>query len=205
VGGAMSPLRVYRDDGALASVAGRFVRLPFGALPLTAAGALPLLAVLVFAGGVPAAGLVAVAFLVAVAGAARSRAERGRLAWLVPPLLRALEYGILLWLTDLADADALPACFALLGVLAFHHYDTVYRLKHQGVAPPTWLRIASGGWDGRLVVVYALAAADALEPVLAVLALALGVLFVSESVVSWLGAARAEGTPTYIDEDLEDA
>ncbi|HET6547167.1 MAG TPA: hypothetical protein VFG79_01835 [Solirubrobacter sp.] len=59
----MSPLRVYRDDGALATAAGRFVRLPFGALGLTVAGALPLLAVLVFADGVPAAGLVAVAFV----------------------------------------------------------------------------------------------------------------------------------------------
>jgi hypothetical protein len=201
----MSPLRIYRDDGVLATAAGRFVRLPFGALGLTVAGALPLLAVLVFADDVPASGLVAVAFLVVVAGAARTSADRGRLAWLVPPLLRALEYGILLWVTDLADADALPAGFALLGVLAFHHYDTVYRLKHQGVPPPTWLRIVSGGWDGRLLVVYALAAADALEPVLAVLAIALAVLFVSESVVSWLGAVRAEGTHPYIDEELEDA
>jgi hypothetical protein len=201
----MSPLRIYRDDGVLATAAGHLVRLPFSALRLTVAGALPLLAVLVLTDDVPAAGLVAVAFLVVVAGAARTSADRGRLAWLVPPLLRALEYGILLWVTDLADADALPAGFALLGVLAFHHYDTVYRLKHQGVPPPTWLRIASGGWDGRLLVVYALAAADALEPVLAVLAIALAVLFVSESVVSWLGAVRAEGTHPYIDEELEDA
>jgi hypothetical protein len=157
--------------------------------------------VLVFSDGVPAAGLAAVAFLIVVAGAAAPRAERGRLAWLVPPLLRALEYGILLRLVDLADPDALPACYALLGVLAFHHYDTVYRLKHQNAAPPTWLRMASGGWDGRLLVVYALAAAGALEPVLAVLALALAVLFVSESVVSWLRVARSEGQPIYIDED----
>ena len=73
--------------------------------------------------------------------AGRAAAARGPrtgthpLAWLVPPLLRLVEYGSLIALTAAADPDALPVCFALLGVLAFHHYDTVYRLRHQRLAP----------------------------------------------------------------------
>jgi hypothetical protein len=136
-----------------------------------------------------------------VAGAGARHAQRGRFAWIVPPLLRALEYGLLLRLTVLGDHDALPSCFALLGVLAFHHYDTVYRLRHQRVAPPAWLGAAGGGWDGRLLVIYLLAVAGVLGVGLTVIAVALAVLFVSESVTSWLRFARTERPRSYGEDD----
>ena len=50
------------------------------------------------------------------------------------------------------------AAFALLCALAFRHYDLVYRLRHRGVAPPRWLDRAGGGWDGRLLAGFVLAA-----------------------------------------------
>jgi hypothetical protein len=205
----MSALRVYRDDGPLAQSVARAstaVRLPVGPLVLTVAGAVPLLAALVIwhdelppAG----AGLLAVALLVAAAGAAAPRSDRGRLGWLVPPLLRVLEYGVVLRIVAVSEPRALPACYALLGALAFHHYDSVYRLRHQKAEPPTWLRFSSGGWDGRLLVVFAFAAAGALRPTLIILAIVLGVLFVAESVVSWLRFARLEARSVYEDDDVE--
>jgi hypothetical protein len=129
----------------------------------------------------------------------------GRMAWAVPPLLRLAEYGLLITLTAVAAPDAMPACFALLGALAFHHYDTVYRLRHQGDAPPRWLRWSGGGWDGRLLVASALAAAGALHAGLIAGAAGLGVLYVTESVRSWRGFVRTTRTPVYDDDDLEAA
>lgn len=205
----MSTLRAYRDDGPLAGLAAQIAAaapLPLGPLALTVAGAAPLLAVLVAARGEPpAAGLAAVAVLIAAGGAAATRAERGRLAWAVPPLLRALEYGVLIRLTALADPGAMAACYALLAVLAFHHYDAVYRLRHQKLPPPAWVRLAALGWDGRLLILYALAAAGGLGAGLVAGAGALALLFGGESVASWLRFARAEARTVYADEDVEAA
>jgi hypothetical protein len=121
-------------------------------------------------------------------------AEPHALAWLVPPFVRLGEYGTLIGVTAIADAGALPACFALLIVLAFHHYDTIYRMRFTGTAPPRWLRLAGGGWEGRIVLVCLLAAAGLLEPGLLVAAVVLGLLFVSESVAFWARFSGA-GSP----------
>jgi hypothetical protein len=203
----MNTLLVYRDDGPLAALAGRRSALRFGGLPLLVLGALPIIAALAAAGDdLPpdAVGLVALAFLVVVAGAGARHAQRGRFAWTVPPLLRALEYGLLIRLTAVADHHALPACYALLGVLAFHHYDTVYRLRHQRVAPPAWLGAAGGGWDGRLLVIYLLAAVGVLGAGLTVAAVALALLFGIESVTSWLRFGQTERPRSYGEEDDDD-
>lgn len=120
------------------------------------------------------------------------RAHSHPLAWLVPPLVRAIEYGSIVALTAVAEPDALPICFALLGALAFHHYDTVYRVRHQGSPPPTWLGAVGGGWDGRLLVACGLALAGALELGLLVGAVGLGALYAVESAVSWVRFAGVE-------------
>ncbi|MGH3042770.1 MAG: DUF5941 domain-containing protein [Gaiellaceae bacterium] len=112
-------------------------------------------------------------------------AEPRALAWLVPPLVRLFEYGTLIAVTAIDDRGALPACFALLVVLAFHHYDTVYRMRYQGTAPPRWVRLAGGGWEGRIIVVCMLALAGVLEAGLIVAAVGLGLLYVAESAWSW--------------------
>jgi hypothetical protein len=123
------------------------------------------------------------------------------LAWLAPPLLRVLDYGALIALTAAADADALPLCFAFLGVLAFHHYDMVYRLRHQRQTPSSWIRAVGGGWDGRLLVASALALGGGLRVGLLVAAVGLALVYVTESFLSWVRFARAEGPALHQDED----
>jgi Family of unknown function (DUF5941) len=198
--------QVYRDDGPLALLIGRLGRArPVDETALTFAGAaLVALAAALTDDPLPLGALTAavvVAVIVVAAGSQRSHG--GRLAWLVPPLLRVLEYAFLIRLTVVADRDAMPLCFALLAVLAFHHYDTVYRLRHQRLAPPAWLRAAGGGWEGRVLAASVLALAGVLGPGLLVAAIGLGALFLTETVVSWVRYARAERPAVLDDEDDE--
>lgn len=110
----------------------------------------------------------------------------GPLAWLVPPLVHLVEYGLVIALTAVSDRDALPACFAFLGAVAFHHYETVYRLRHRHVPPPSWLQAAGGGWEGRVLFVCVLALVGALRLGLIVAAAVLALVYVIESARSWL-------------------
>jgi len=205
----MSALQVYRDDGPLAGLLGARLVRAFPAVPaaLTILGALPLTVLLAVDDAqsalVPA--VAAVALYVALAATGAVRADVGRFAWAVPPLLRLVEYAALIRLTILADRSAMPLCFAVLGVLAFHHYDAVYRLRHQRVPPPGWVSAVGGGWDGRLIVAFVLAALGALDAGLLVAAIALGAVFVVESGVSWLRFARGVRPAAYDDDDGDDA
>jgi Family of unknown function (DUF5941) len=204
----VSPLQVYRDDGPLAACLGRLVgALPVGEVPLTVLGAIPLVVILAVPASTLSTGAAALAALalVLLAGAGSGRAGKGRFAWIAPPLLRALEYGTLIKLTAMTAPDAMPLCYALLAVLAFHHYDTVYRLRHQRTSPPAWTQLVGGGWDGRLLVASALALANVLGPGLIVAALVLAPVFVAESVVGWLRFMGAERPTVYEDEDVQDA
>jgi len=126
---------------------------------------------------------------------------RGRFSWLAPGVIRALEYGLLILTAALAHGHAMRACFALLAVLAFHHYDTVYRLRQQGAPPPVWVSLAGGGWDGRIILAFIALVAAVTTAGMAVAAVLLAVLFVGESVSSWTGRARAEQPLTYAEED----
>ncbi len=45
-----------------------------------------------------------------------------------------------------ADVNgALPAAFGLVAAVAYHHYDTVYRIRGGAGAPPAWLVRTIGG------------------------------------------------------------
>ncbi len=190
---AGSDLVAYRDDGLLAALLGRTAgswisgaRDRAGALPVTLAGAVPVAAV-----GIPHgprwALAVAIGWYVLAAGAGSGMSHARRLSWLLPCLLRGVEYAVLLRITALAEPRALPLCFALLAALAFHHYDTIFRLESQRRPPPTWLRFAGGGWDLRLLAAGALFVAGGLPTGLAVGAVGLGLLYVGESAASWIG------------------
>lgn len=195
----------YRDDGPLArllgSVLGRLAPLPPVALVL--AGMAPaVMLIAVEADGAPrglAAG--AVAWLVLLAGLSSGRPHVDRSAWSAPGLLRLAEYGLLAWIAALSSGRALPAAFALIAALAFRHYDLVYRERYQGMAPSRWLSTAAGGWDGRLLVASILLVAEGLPAGFFVLAAALGVAFVAESVASW---TRFRAQPLSVYEDEED-
>jgi hypothetical protein len=169
----VNALLVYRDDGPVARALGARNHLP--PLPLIAVAVLPL-AVAVAGVELPRAAVIG--WLVVTAGLSGGKAG----GWAVPPALRAAEYGAILWLAGADDADA---AFVLLAALALRHYDLIYRLRDRGSAPPAWLNAASLGWDGRLVVVCALALAGALRPGLFVAGGLLALLTAVESAAAW--------------------
>ena len=128
------------------------------------------------------------------AAAALRRASAHRrphaLAWLAPPLLRAVEYAFLVALTAAVEPAALPQCFALVTVLALHHYDIVYRLRYQGIAPSRWVSALGGGWEVRIVAAALLALAGWLGAGLALAAGVLGLVYAGEATVTWVAVAR---------------
>lgn len=103
----------------------------------------------------------------------------GRSGWAVPALLRLVELGLLLGVTAALAPDAMPWAYGLAFVLAYHHYDTLYRALGGG-APPRWLVVGGLGVDGRLVVgaVAAVLGAQAWEGFLVVATVVLGAWFV---------------------------
>ncbi|MDG4763488.1 DUF5941 domain-containing protein [Solwaraspora sp. WMMD406] len=174
----------YRDDGFVArrwsavddpqrlsdathraAVRSAVVDLGAGQLPIALVGTLVSVTLLLVAVGPLAASgglgtavggavfVVAAGLLVATAaGAARPAA--GALDWLVPAALRAAELLFVVAAGALAAVPP-PVTYALLLVLALHHYDLTARLEKRLGAPP--LHRWSLGWDGRVLLLTAAA------------------------------------------------
>lgn len=128
---------------------------------------------------------------------------KGALDWLVPPFFRAAEYGTVLVLAAKSEVNgALPAAFGLVGAVAYHHYDTVYRIRGDAGAPPRWLVRAIGGHEGRILLVTVLAALLApteFKVALTALAVAVALLVLVESIRFWVTAHKT-GAPAVHDE-----
>ncbi|MEW9527095.1 DUF5941 domain-containing protein [Microbispora sp. NPDC049125] len=187
-----SAVVAYRDDGTLSKGMGLLVSGQLPPLPPALAGAF-VTAVLL---GLGAAGaddfaVFAPAVALLLAGAGSSHPHDGRLDWLVPPILRLTEYGFIASAGFARDVPPVLV-FALLGAMAFHHYDTVYRLRQHVYAPP-WLAPAGLGWDGRMLVVALGGLLGLVAPVFVLLAVYLWCLFGWESLTCWLAAPRAAG------------
>ncbi|MDT0268362.1 DUF5941 domain-containing protein [Streptomyces sp. DSM 44915] len=191
---APAALRGLADNGPLALAAGR-PRLPGPPAPVWA-----LLAVLLLLATLPPvvgagswlAVLGALGYGIA-AGRAAARPLRGGLDWLLPPLFRAGEYLTILLLAAHSEVNgALPAAFCLVAASAYHHYDTVYRLRGGAGAPPRWLAMATGGHEGRVLVVTVAAAlwadGQGFTTALAVLAGAVALLVLGESIRFWISS-----------------
>ncbi|MFJ3929094.1 DUF5941 domain-containing protein [Streptomyces sp. NPDC090029] len=197
------------DSGPLASVVARAARGPARRLPgmatpvLAAAGA----AALVATAGLTAYGtpwtLLAALLYCATSGVAVARPLTGALDWLVPPVFRAAEYLTVLLLAAHAGVNgALPAAYGLVAAVAYHHYDTVYRIRGGAGAPPGWLVRALGGHEGRVLAVALLAFlldGDGLAVALTALACALALVVLAESIRFWVSAHR-RGAPAVHDE-----
>ncbi|MFI0417956.1 DUF5941 domain-containing protein [Spongiactinospora sp. 9N601] len=185
-----STLVAYRDDGSLSRGMGLLVAGQLPPLPPALAGAF-VTAVLLVVGVAGSDGLAVFAPAVALllAGPGSSHLHDGRLDWLVPPTLRLTEY---VFVASVGFARDVPPAliFALIGAMAFHHYDVVYRVR-QRVYPPSWLATAGLGWDGRMLLVALGGLAGRVTLLFVLLGLYLWCLFLWESVTCWLAAPRS--------------
>lgn len=197
------------DSGPLATgvtrLLGKFkAHPPFGSRALVA---LPGVVLLITAAWLAPYGswwpVAAAAFYAVVSGATVALPLKGALDWLVPPFFRAAEYGTVLLLAAKADVNgALPAAFGLVAAVAYHHYDTVYRIRGDAGAPPQWLVRAIGGHEGRTLLVTVLAALLApteFKVALTALAVAVALLVLVESIRFWVSAHKT-GAPAVHDE-----
>jgi phosphatidylglycerophosphate synthase len=200
---AAQALADLADSGPIASAVAKAARR----LPAPAPVAALLAAVLMVAGALVLpfgdARLVAVAAGYAIlSGVAVARPLKGALDWLVPPLFRAAEYTTVLVLAARSDVpQALPAAFGLVAAVAYHHYDTVYRIRGGTGAPPAWLVRVTGGHEGRTLLVTVLAAlladrGDDFTLALTALAVAVGLVVLVESIRFWVSS----GAPAVHDE-----
>ncbi|MER5811575.1 DUF5941 domain-containing protein [Streptomyces sp. NPDC002033] len=201
---AAQALRDLTDSGPLAELAARLLSHPKRTLsvPFAVLGAALVIGAACYApfGGMT---LVYAALLYAVlSGDAVARPLGGPLDWLLPPLFRAAEYTTVLVLAVKADVPgALPAAFGLIAAVAYHHYDTVYRIRGGTGAPPHWLVRAIGGHEGRVLLTAVLAAVLASRaadfPVaLTALAVFVALVVLVESIRFWVSA----GAPAVHDE-----
>lgn len=199
-----SPLQVYRDDGPLPARLGRLLPATPPVPLLTACGALALVAASVVVDQRSQWWLIAVAgvVLVVLAAPGAVRPPTYRFNWLVPGLIHAAEYVAILQLCRIGGVSG-PVTYGFLAVLVFHHYDLVYRLAQQRVAPPSWVEAAGGGWPARLAFVLVVVAADVAVPAVAIATVVLALGYAAESVTSWLRfVGRAGAAPVA---ELEEA
>jgi phosphatidylglycerophosphate synthase len=203
---AQGTLDAYRDDGPLALALGRIPRPSLPASALVLVGATALLAVIAVTGdgaSWPLAGAT-LAAVVVTCGLSAGWPLRDRMRWAVPPALRLTEYTGILWVAALAGGTAVPAAFVLLLAITFRPYDIVYRLRHRGVTPPRWLNRAAGGWDGRLLASFALAAAAAVPAGFYAVAALLAIVFVGEAITGWATFERGQQPDVYEDEEEDE-
>lgn len=198
-------LTAYRDDGPLAQMVARAGRFRLQSLAITFAGVVAAGVGLAVdgpsTGAASLTGIAAFLVLGMIGGAAR---RHPRVQWLVPPLLRAGEYVIVALLAWRAGTPATWLGYVLLSVVAFHHYDIVYRLRHQRTAPSPTVSLLCGGWEGRTLLITVAAVAGVLAPVLVAAAAWCGALFVSESMRSWVILALDETRRAHVGSEIEE-
>ena len=109
------------------------------------------------------------------------------LDWQAPAALWVAESLVVALLVHHTAGVMSAAGYASLCAVAYHRYDTLYRQRDPGAAPPAWLSTAGLGVDGRLVLLLVVAwlVPGALVPLLWVAAVYLAVLYVAESATGW--------------------
>jgi phosphatidylglycerophosphate synthase len=108
-----------------------------------------------------------------------------RFDWLEPSLLRALELGVLIALfafTGNLSGELGIASFVTLFLIAFHHYDNLYR-SMQSEEKPKWLSVLGLSVPGRIIL---LVSATLMGLNLTIFALYFSVLFLVASSIQWV-------------------
>jgi uncharacterized protein DUF5941 len=197
-------LVAYRDDGPVARALGRLSggQLP-PLLPLLVAAIVTGVLLIVGVNGQTSPAIFAPVLALLLAGPSSTNSHSGRLDWLVPPIMRAIEYGYIATLAFAHDVSK-PLTYAFIGVLAYHHYDTVYRTR-QRLWPAPWVFRAGLGWDGRLLIIAVATLAGVLPITIAVLTVYLGLLFGVESVYTWTRTGTGSGVMINLEEEEEAA
>lgn len=113
-----------------------------------------------------------------------------RWAWAAPAGLRLGELGIVAVIALVVHPSALVLAFWWIAIIAFHHYDVLYRAI-QGSATPRWLTWAGLGWDGRtiLIVLAAIGGLAVFEGLLVVGIVVWSLLLVVIASIQWLASS----------------
>jgi hypothetical protein len=180
-------LEGYRDDGLLTW--GFELAAP---LLATLAALAAVVALILGDWSSDAAVAVNVAVAVLLGSLPSGTTHRDRYRWLVPPLLRAVEFATVAYLATRAGHP--EAGYVFIAAVCFHQYDLVYRLRHRGTEADRWVAWLGLGWGGRMLLVLVAYLADALPEGLFVAAALFAVLWVSDAVRAWT-AARPARTP----------
>ena len=186
-------LAALADSGPIAEAIARLrPRVPAPAVALV--GTVTLLAVLLSGGAGEWWGLAGAGAYTLCAGLAIGRPLVHRLDWLVPPLFRIAEYAAITILAAQVVPTEVAAAFGLVAATAYHHYDTVYRLRGGYGAPPRALVWLVLGHEGRVLLVTVLAAlgADTLRVGLIATAAVLAAIVLTESIAFWVRGARPD-------------
>lgn len=196
----------YRDDGPLSEMLRRAGPLRVQSLAVTFIGVVVAAIGLAVdgAGSTGPASLIGIVAFVLLGMVGVAARRHPRIQWLVPPLLRAGEYVIVATLAWRTGTTEMWLAYVLLAVVAFHHYDIVYRLRHQRAAPSRLVSQLCGGWEVRTIVITVAAVTGTLAAVLIALAAWCGALFVSESMRSWVVLALDETRRAHVGSEIEE-
>lgn len=112
-------------------------------------------------------------------------------AWAIPAALRFIELGVVALVTLALYPAAVVLAFWWVAVIAFHHYDVLYRAI-AGQPTPRWLTWSGLGWDGRtlLILLTSVAGLAAFGTILSLGVLAWTMLLVLIASVQWLLSTR---------------
>jgi Family of unknown function (DUF5941)/CDP-alcohol phosphatidyltransferase len=111
----------------------------------------------------------------------------GAFGWAWPVGMRLVELAVVIGTVAVVAPASAPWLFAWVFVVAFHHYDLMYRALG-GAMPPRWLSWFGLGWEGRtiLVLVFGALGASLLTDLLKVGSPLLGLLFVVVASIQWI-------------------
>jgi phosphatidylglycerophosphate synthase len=101
-----------------------------------------------------------------------------RLSWAVPPLLRVVEYAMILLFASIPGGSTYAGAFALIAAGAYRQYDLIYRAD----VPPRWTDAVALGWEVRALATLPLVLAGATPAALYALAAVIVVPLILESI-----------------------